>query len=326
MLIGIRELNTTIKFLFATLLLLQSGVGQIKRPAQLQISVAKYGTTFQAMLYHSDERILQGLKRKLLQKIDQLEIIFSTYLEESELNQMTKYPACQPIKLSPDLYHCIQIAQQVHRESQGLFDPSIGNWTDHWKKARGDLSLPFHQEFKKVDFLSLTLHEQQEVKFDKSIFKIDLGGIAKGYVLDSLADILKKHECKRFFLSLGGEIIVGAPPPNMSHWRIACEGPDRQVVTYLELSEMALSSSGSSYQFIWRDGKKFSHLYQPLQKRASHHPEIAYVMAPKSCYADAWATAVQINGCSNILKGIAEIEWGGLLSHQGWQDTTGELP
>lgn len=321
-------MNTTIKFLFALILLLQSGAGQDESLAHLQFSLPKYGTAFQAVLFHENENQLEQLKVLLLDKLNHLELVFSSYNKDSELNHLALTQATHNIKLSDDLYACLAISQDVFIKSSGLFDPSVGSWTQLWKKARGQIGMNFNgQEVIKNDFNKLILLEHRFAYFENDAFLIDLGGIAKGYVLDQCAIILNEHNCIRFYLSLGGEVMVGKGPPGKDGWTIACEGPGRKVVTYLNLSEKALSSSGSSYQFIWRDGKKISHIYQPDNGKSSDHPNVAYVIAQQSSHADAWATVLQIKGSTNILKmARPEIEWGGLLSKQGWSETTGDLP
>lgn len=327
MLIGIQELSTTIKILFAFILLIQCGVGQNKI-SHLEFTHPIYGTSFTAILYHENKKILNQLKPALTQKLIELEKIFSTYIINSELNQLAELPIHQSKTISDELFECLTISQNVYQNSQGRFDPSIAYWTNAWKKARGNIGKGITVDhLPNYNFSDLHLTQPNRVNYKNKAFALDLGGIAKGYALDQLAKILQANQCIIFYLSLGGEVLLGKAPPNQKHWRIACEGPNRRVTHYLELSEMAVSSSGSSYQFLYRDGKKISHLYHPKNQISSNNPDIAYIIATKSSYADAWATVLQVSGSTNILNPLPSgIKWGGLLTNQGWRETTGPLP
>lgn len=215
------------------------------------------------------------------------------------------------------------IARTVYRDSGKIFNPAVAAWTSKWKESRGDLSkpLPAHQ-LECPDFGEVLLNEQtMQLSFKNKAFALDLGGIAKGFILDELASQLKASGCRVFLLALGGEICAGQAPPGADSWPVKLEGPSRKVVASLKLCNEALSASGSSYQFLWRDGERISHLYHPLNKQSSIQSDIAYTRAKSSAIADAWATVLQIEGKAIFLKWPQEL-WGGLLNDEGWVMTS----
>ena len=293
----------------------------------IQINIPKYGTAFKAKLYHKNKKTLDLLNIKIIEEIDRLEMIFSTYQTTSELNSIVNIKPNQSFNLSSELFECLQIAQSIYKKSDSVFNPAVAPWTKQWKLARGDLSIIDFKSKHRFNFLEIELSQGKlAAKFLNDVFPIDLGGIAKGYVLDHLAKLLKKENCTRYILSLGGEILTGQPPPNKFFWKIPCEGPDRTIIAEIKLINRALSISGSSYQFLWRNGERISHLYNQKSNKASQNKSIAYVIGERSSHTDAWATVLSINGPDTFQQWDHQIEWGGLLSNEGWEYKSGDLP
>ena len=119
-------------------------------------------------------------------------------------------------------------------------------------------------------------------------------------------------------ISLGGEFLFGNAPPNKTAWTLKLEAPNRKAKETLMLKNTALSSSGSSYQFYYRDGHILSHLLNPIDQSSPNNTYIAYVKSQSSETADAWATTLALLGKNGFPLLKKEQLEGGLLGNEGW--------
>ena len=93
----------------------------------------------------------------------------------------------------------MKLSKEVYELTSGIFDVSAGTLFDFWKKLINNgqvMKMPLEKELKK--FTELKGFEYVELnKSESSIFikksgiKLDLGGIAKGYMVDKSIDDLK---------------------------------------------------------------------------------------------------------------------------------------
>src|SRR5690606_39534041 len=60
--------------------------------------------------------------------------------------------------------------------------------------------------------------ERRAVRLARPGMRLDLGGVAKGYAADEALAVLREHGIERALVELGGDIVVGAPPPGERDW------------------------------------------------------------------------------------------------------------
>lgn len=102
--------------------------------------------------------------------------------------------------------------------------------------------------------------------------KIDLGGIAKGYVTDVIAKILEENNIPRATISLGGNVLVWGDRPDGTPWVVGIQDPARTDVAdsyagYLRLTDAFAVTSGSYQRYFEEDGKRYHHIIDPATGR-----------------------------------------------------------
>jgi len=134
-----------------------------------------------------------------------------------------------------------------------------------------------------------------DVKFDRG-GKIDLGGIAKGFIVDEGIRILKKQGIKEAIINAGGDMYC------MGKYKIGIRDPkDRQrVITVLLVRDKGVATS-AAYE-------RGAHITDPRKGEAVIKPGKSVTVAAESCMrADALATALYVmeprEGLS-IIEGI----------------------
>ena len=101
---------------------------------------------------------------------------------------------------------------------------------------------------------------------------------------------------------MGGDIrCFGAPPSDRREWLIGVQDPSiskadtsGQLVLTLKLANEAVATSGDYRRFVLIDGKRFSHIVNPIAISAAGEFVSVTIIAGSALEADALATAVSV--------------------------------
>ncbi|MGH7447209.1 MAG: FAD:protein FMN transferase, partial [Longimicrobiales bacterium] len=127
--------------------------------------------------------------------------------------------------------------------------------------------------------------------------RLDLGGIAKGFILQDALAVLRSHGTARALLEAGGDIVAGDAPPGRTGWRIETPRADSTVAARAAaLVNAAVATSGPTAQFVMIDGIRYSHVVDPRTGIGLTHDVHATVIARDAALADALATALTVIG------------------------------
>ena len=130
---------------------------------------------------------------------------------------------------------------------------------------------------------------------------LDLGGIAKGFILQSAAAVLRQAGIPRLMIEAGGDIIVGDAPPGKRGWRIDVPGASADFARRAEsLVNVALATSGPAMQHVDIGGVRYSHVVDPRSGMALTRSTTSWVIAGDAAVADALATAITVMDDSEI--------------------------
>ncbi|MEM9849090.1 MAG: FAD:protein FMN transferase, partial [Bacteroidota bacterium] len=261
---------------------------------RFEFTKPKMGTNFQLIFYANDDESAQQIADTAFARIDQLNRILSDYLAESELNELVQQSGNQEwVKVSDDLWEVLVYAQWVSKISHGAFDISVQPLSKLWRKMFRQQTFPSRQKIesakKLVNYKWIELDEQhQRVRLKKEGMRLDLGGIAKGYAVDEVVEVLKDFGVQRALVNGGGDIRISHAPPNQSAWAI-----QRQDTT-LALTNTAIATSGSTYQYLIHQGKRYSHIIHPKTGMGITNPQTVSVQAASCMKADAFASAFSV--------------------------------
>jgi thiamine biosynthesis lipoprotein len=124
--------------------------------------------------------------------------------------------------------------------------------------------------------------------------RLDLGGIAKGYVGDEAIATLKRNGISRALFEAGGDIVASDAPPGKAGWeiRILDAGASRTI----ELANAAVSTSGDTAQFVVINGVRYSHVIDPRTGIALTNRVMATVIARDGITSDSLSTAACVLG------------------------------
>lgn len=150
-----------------------------------------------------------------------------------------------------------------------------------------------------VGFEKFAIEGNRIVKSDARL-QIDLNSIAKGYVVELVAEWLDRQGCENYIVEVGGEICSKGVNSRGVAWRVGVDTPfdnNNRPGAYqqkvVNISGAALATSGNYRRFYYNaEGERISHTLNP-QTGQSHTTSIlsATVIAPRCAVADGLATA-----------------------------------
>jgi len=147
-------------------------------------------------------------------------------------------------------------------------------------------------------------HEVLEIDNNRlrktALITLDLNGIAKGYGVDRLAEVLRDHGIRDGLVGIDGEMRAMGLRPDGTPWTIAVEAPDRErraPHSILKLQDAAVATSGDYRHWVTVQGRTLAHTMDPARGAPLlDSPASVTVIAPTCTEADAWATALMVLG------------------------------
>jgi thiamine biosynthesis lipoprotein len=129
---------------------------------------------------------------------------------------------------------------------------------------------------------------------------LDLSGIAKGYGVDEMARVMEAFAVPSWLVGIDGEMRAKGLKPGGSPWAVALERPQRgtrDVMGVVELTDMAVATSGNYRHWVDMDGKTLSHTMNPKTTAPLENSLASVSVLGATCMeADAWATALMVLG------------------------------
>ncbi|RGL07305.1 FAD:protein FMN transferase [Collinsella tanakaei] len=149
---------------------------------------------------------------------------------------------------------------------------------------------------------------------------LDLGGVAKGYIADDLADLFIAHGVGRFVINLGGNVVVrggrpadaSARPPVAagSPWRIGIINPldpahNRAIV---DMVDGSVVTSGIHERRFTKGGVTYHHILDPATGMpAKTDLTSATIIAPRSMDCDGYSTTALMLGARDAIDFVESL-------------------
>ena len=256
------------------------------------------------VVYAPDNDTAKTASQAAFAKFRELNAVMSDYDPTSEVRRLSATSGSgQAMEVRDDLWKVLSYAQQMAQRSGGAFDVTVGPIVRLWRRARRQEKLPapdrIAQAKASVGHTAVVLDAANHtVSLTKPGMWIDLGGIAKGYAIDAAMNVLRQHGIRSALVDAGGDIGLGDTPPGREGWVIGVAPLERDAEpsVFLSLSNVAIATSGDSWQFVEIDGQRYSHLVDPRTGIGLTDHSSVTVIAPNAMTADGLASAVSVLG------------------------------
>ncbi len=258
----------------ATLLVVSAGASLLRAEGpevRYEASHQAMGTIYNVVAYGRDQTFLSEVVNEVFEEIDQLDAQMSNYQPQSELSVINREAAQHEVIVEPKLFGLLQYSLRASQESDGAFDITVGPLMKRWGFFRGQGRLPSQAEISQVIHAIGYQHvhldpERRTIRFDTPGVELDLGGIAKGYAVDQVAEILRSNGVTAALVSSGTSSIYAlGSPPGEPGWKVTVRDPyeEGKAADVLRLKNFALSTSGNYEKFFKINGKTYCHIMDP---------------------------------------------------------------
>jgi len=188
--------------------------------------------------------------------------------------------------LPPALVPILSDAARLSEQSEGLFNPAIGNLVRLWG-FHSDAFAPRLPDPSAVARLVQASPSMADLRIDGLILegrnpavRLDLGGYAKGYALDLAAAYLKSQGVNNALINIGGNILALGSKGGQA-WKVGIQHPRRAgALATLELHDgEAIGTSGDYQRFFEVGGKRYCHLIDPRNGWPADQTQAVTVLA-----------------------------------------------
>jgi thiamine biosynthesis lipoprotein len=246
------------------------------------------------------------------QEMQRLEGLLSRHRATSEVARINLAAGAHPVSVSPETLLLIARALEFGELSGGAFDLTVAPLLRLWRFAEGGGEVPPEKSLRAatalVDFRRVVADRAAgTVYLPKSGTEIDLGGIAKGYVVDRAVDVLRQSGITSASVDAGGDIRLIGGKPGGRPWRVGVRHPRERdrIIAVLELLDSAVVTSGDYERYFMLGGTRYHHLLDPDTGLPAAGLASVTVVAADATTADALSTTVFVMGRE---RGLALIE------------------
>ena len=282
----------------------------------VRISHSEFGlmeTFVNITVYSEDEKSGHVAVRRVLDVMQKLEKDLSRHLDDSPVSKINQQAGVEKVEVPENVFDLIKLGKKMGEETKGSFDITVTPLLELWGFGTATPRVPTEKELEEVlnlvDYRQIQLAEEENSVFlSKKGMALDLGGIAKGYIVDRGIGELVSFGVQSAFLDVGGDIRVVGTKPDGSAWRIGIQHPRNrnEIIAVLSLTDRAVVTSGDYERFFEMNDTKYHHLLDPATGYPAKKGLVSVtVIAPDAVTADIFATAFFIMGKEESLK-IAE--------------------
>lgn len=239
-----------------------------------------------------------------IDEVLRIEDLLSTFKDTSQTNCINKYAGIKPVQVDEEVIHLVQRSLKISELTQGAFDITYGSIDKSlWNFDVNMTSLPSRETALKsvslIDYRNVLVDtKNSSVMLLYEGMRIGFGGIGKGYAADRAMFVLKNLGIKSGIVNAAGDLITWGTQLNGKPWTIGIADPDQRTRPFssLNISNMAIATSGNYEKYATINGKRYSHTIDPKTGLPVSGIKSVSILGPSAELADAIATPVLVMG------------------------------
>lgn len=209
----------------------------------------------------------------------------------------------QAVSVHPRTAELLTAGLEICRASGGAFNMCIGPLTRLWNFKSPSPVLPDATALEEMkafcDWKKVEI-DGTRVRIPQG-FEIDVGGIAKGYITDRVAEFLSENGARHAVLNFGGNIVTIGKRPDGKPWTIGLQTPGGEIGkdfwAAVSMENESIVTSATYARGFTLDGRRYHHILDPRTGYpVDHGLNIVTVRGRQSLYADGISTACFVLG------------------------------
>ncbi|HHU43686.1 MAG: FAD:protein FMN transferase [Bacillota bacterium] len=240
--------------------------------------------------------------KKIHKTLVEIENQISTVIETSDVYKINQAKVGEPVKIGKHTLELFKASMELYELTDKAFNPAVYPLVELWSFSPDKLyneveEIPPHEDI--IELLQIAQmelfqldEESQTITKSHDNAKLDFGGIAKGYAIDKVKELVKDYQA---LINIGGDILPYSRKANIgvTHPR------ENGLFGVVNLKDLIISTSGDYERYYIIDGTRYSHIIGKNGYPASLNEfDIisASVIGEKGMYCDALATAIIVSG------------------------------
>ncbi len=237
----------------------------------------------------------ENLTKKIKDRIEQFEQMYSRFRENSWLQIISKNPSTYGIPSDGEVL--ISLYKNMYQYTAGAVTPLIGQVL---------VDAGYDKEYSLIQKKELSSPPLWEdvIEFNpphitiKKECSLDFGAFGKGYCVDIVDTVLKSEGVNSFCVDAGGDMIHKSTEAKAL--RVGLEDPldTKNVIGLISLLNKSIAGSSGNRR-AWG---KFNHIINPKTLESSKDIQAIWVVADSTLIADAMTTALYFTSPEILLK------------------------
>jgi thiamine biosynthesis lipoprotein len=248
----------------------------------------------------------QAATNAIVKEINYLNEKFDDFSSESDISKINNNAGKAVVQVDKATLEIISESLQLYKETEGAFNITVAPISKLWGFKSGDYNVPPESEIndslKLVNINDLII-QGNTIMLKKEGEAIDLGGIAKGFALDQVKQILPEYNLMKAVINMGGNVFTYGYS-GKENWLIGVKNPrgDGEIGTIKINGSEFVSTSGDYERFFIENNKRYCHIIDPSTGYPADKIISVTVISDKGYEGDALSTAFFVLGKDKALE------------------------
>ena len=266
-----------------------------------------------------------------LVEYNQLYDIYNDYDGVTNIKTINDNAGSAPVEVDDRILSMLELADQMYATTNGKLNIAMGSVLNIWHNYReaaeatetdADNKLPGMDELEAAaqhcDINNVIIDEDAKtVYLADPDMRLDVGSVGKGYAVEMVCQAAEARGLTSALVSVGGNLRAIGTKPDGSQWTGGVENPWNASDLYtassmlsgaINMSDMALVTSGDYQRYFVVDGKRYHHLIDPDTLFPSTYFNGVTVLCSDSGLADCLTTGLFCQPLEDGLKIVESLD------------------
>ncbi|MCK5419440.1 MAG: FAD:protein FMN transferase, partial [Desulfobacterales bacterium] len=169
------------------------------------------GTTYHITVVTGNFKGISGLKEKIDVRLEDINRVFSTYLEDSEISRFNALnKADEKFRVSDDFIQVMKVGRKIHQLSEGAWDGTVNPLVDLWgfgptqREPKVPAAGAIKERLDSVGFDRIQIIAPNFIVKNSARITLDLNSIAKGFAVDQVSQLIAAGGIENYLVEIGG--------------------------------------------------------------------------------------------------------------------------
>lgn len=262
-------------------------------------------------VYAESEKDFEETARFFEDELTRYHHLFDIYNEYDDINNLKTVndnAGSAPVKVDKEIIELLKFCREMYEKTDGEVNAAFGSVLEIWHDYREEgmenpenAKLPPMKALQDAaghtDMNDVVIDEEKSTVYlkDKEM-SLDVGAVAKGYVVEKIGGELENNGVAAALIDIGGNIKAVGKKDDGGPWRLGLQNPDLEsddfYVHTIELEDKSLVTSGNYQRYYTVGGKRYHHIIQPETLMPSDEYAAVSVICDNSSIGDALSTAL----------------------------------